>query len=148
MRNVIRQSPFREWNAARNQMNQLMEQTWRDARPAPRAHALPLDIHETDDTYTVVTDIPGLNAEQINISLDDGVLTIDAVIEREELDENTRVLKQERHYGPFSRSIRLPQEVDVEAIEAEYHDGVLALSLPKAPEAKPRQITVKASGKA
>ena len=145
---IVRQSPFREWSTVQNQMNQLLEQTWRDARPMQRAHALPLDIQETDDVYTVITDIPGISAEQINISLDDGVLTISAMIERDELDENTRVLKQERHYGPFSRSIRLPQEVDVEAIEAEYHDGVLSLSLPKAPEAKPRQITVKTNGKA
>ena len=103
---IVRQSPFREWSTVQNQMNQLLEQTWRDARPMQRAHALPLDIQETDDVYTVITDIPGMSAEQINISL------------------------------------------DVEAIEAEYHDGVLSLSLPKAPEAKPRQITVKTNGKA
>ena len=148
MSTVVRWNPLRELVAAQRAMDRMYQTNWRDARPAWTGLQLPLDIQEDNDAYTVVADVPGLGADQIEVNLHDGVLTITAESEREELDENTRVLAQERVFGKFSRSIKLPREVDVNSVEAEYRDGTLTLTLPKSPEAKPRHIEIKTNGKA
>lgn len=146
MNTVVRWNPFREIAAMQNAMR-AVENNWRDARPQWTGRALPLDVHENDDAYSVIAELPGLSVDQINVQLHEGVLTVSAEVAPPEVDENTRVLAQERAYGNFSRSIRLPQHVDVNAVEADYQDGVLTLTLPKAPEAKPRQITVNVGSK-
>jgi HSP20 family protein len=148
MSTVVRWNPLREFVAAQRAMDRMYQTNWRDARPAWTGRQLPRDIHENDDAYTVIADVPGLSADQIEVNLHDGILTISAESEREELDENTRVLAQERVFGHFSRSIRLPREVNQDAVEAEYRDGTLTLTLPKTPEAKPRHIEIKTNGTA
>ena len=118
MSTVVRWNPLRELVAAQRAMDRMYQTNWRDARPAWTGLQLPLDIQEDNDAYTVVADVPGLGADQIEVNLHDGVLTITAESEREELDENTRVLAQERVFGKFSRSIKLPREVDVNIVTA------------------------------
>ena len=142
MSTLIRWYPFQEL------VNQWFADSWQDARPAAMDRLLALDIREDADAYTVVTALPGLSADKINVSLQDGVLTIAAEIEPPQVDENSHILAQERLYGKFSRSITLPEAVNSDAVEAQYSEGVLTLTLPKAPEAKPRQIAIKANGKA
>ena len=141
MSTVIRWNPIREMAAMQSAMDRLFDETWRST--SNLASALPLDIIESAEHYTVVTELPGLDAEQINVSMHDGVLTISGEVHRPELPENHRVLLQERTYGKFSRSVNLPQPVNTDEIEAEYTDGILRLSLPKSAEAKPRTIPVK-----
>ena len=136
MGTVVRWNPLRELVAAQRAMDRMYQTNWRDARPTWTGRQLPLDIHEDNEAYTVIADVPGLSADQIEVNLHDGVLTISGESEREELDENTRVLAQERVFGKLSRSLKLPREVDVNSVEAEYRNGTLALTLPKSPEAK------------
>lgn len=98
-----------------------------------------LDIEEKDDNYFVTVDLPGLKKEDIKIDLQNSVLTISG--------ERTREMKgegrySERAYGRFQRSFTLPQQVDVEKIEARFEDGVLHVTLPKAETAKARAIKV------
>ena len=102
-----------------------------------------LDIHENDSAYTVVAPLPGINPDQINVRLQNGVLTISGEIESPKVDEHSKVVVQERYYGKFSRSVTLPQSVDSDKVEATYENGVLTLNLPKIPEAQPKQIAVK-----
>jgi HSP20 family protein len=104
---------------------------------------LAFDVHESDSAYTVVADLPGLTADQINVKLDDDVLTVSAEVQENRNSDNARALLQERVYGKFSRSVRLPQPVARDQVEATYENGVLTLTLPKAPEAQPRLIAVK-----
>ncbi len=85
----------------------------------------------------------GISADAVNISLHDDVLTISGEVPQFTL-ENSRALLLERNHGKFQRSIRLPQTVDVNAVEAQIENGVLTLTLPKSPEAQPRVIPVKA----
>jgi HSP20 family protein len=110
------------------------------------SHSLALEVNETDADYTIVAALPGLNADDINISLHDGGLTIGADFAEPEVNDNTRVLLQERVFGRFSRSINLPQPVVYDGVEATYENGVLTLTLPKTPEAQPHQISVKVNG--
>jgi HSP20 family protein len=109
--------------------------------------ALALDVDESDSAYTVTAALPGVNAEDINIRLNDDVLTISAEVNERKNGENGRRVIQERRYGKFSRSLRLPVPVNADAIEANYENGVLTLHVPKAEEAQPRQIPVKVASK-
>lgn len=105
--------------------------------------SLALDVTENDDAYIVEASVPGVKADDIDISLHDDVLTISAETNYENNVENARAVIRERRYGKFSRSIRFPLAVDADSIDAEYVNGVLRLTVPKAPETKPRRIAVK-----
>jgi HSP20 family protein len=140
---IVRWNPIREMASMQNAIDRIFDETWRSVRPSFTGDALALDVHENENHYTVITALPGLKPEQISVSLHDGVLTISGEMEQTRTEENVRVLLQERAYGKFSRSVRLPQAIDGENVQASYDNGVLTLTLPKTPEAKPRQIPVR-----
>lgn len=104
---------------------------------------LPLDVIERENEYVVTTTIAGVNPEDIEVKLDDDVLSISAEIHEESKDENERTLIRERRYGKFSRSIRFGLPVQGENIEADYDKGVLTLRVPKAEASQPKRINVK-----
>jgi HSP20 family protein len=102
-----------------------------------------LDVTETDEAYRVRADLPGVKKDDLDISIQDGVLTINAETRYEdEKKESGRLIRQERRYGKFVRSMRLGDAVDVDNVKADYKDGVLELVLPKAEQARPRRIDV------
>lgn len=140
---VIRWNPFRELAAMQSAMDRIFDDTWRDARPALMGNNLSLDVHETDSQYTIVANLPGVNADDISINLHDGTLSISVEIPQPTVDENTRIVLQERFFGKLSRRVSLPQPVDADNVEATYNEGVLTLALPKTAEAKPRAIPVR-----
>lgn len=141
MTTVVRWNPVREMAAVQGAFDRLFEENRRNGR---YVSSLALDVHETDQAYVVHAVVPGINADAVNISLHDGVLTISGEVPQFTL-ENSKALLIERTYGKFQRSIRLPQEVDANAVEAQIENGVLTLTLPKTPEAQPRVIPVKAA---
>lgn len=144
MANIIRWNPVREMAAMQNIMDRLMDDTLRSVRPDLEGIALALDVHEDGNNYVVTTSLPGVDADNIKINLNDNVLTIDAEIPEKKIErEGVKTLMQERTYGKFSRTIRLPQPVNAEKVEAQYQDGVLTLTLPKADHVLPRNIPVK-----
>ena len=102
-----------------------------------------MDVKERADAYVIVADVPGAKKEDIDVSLENGILTISAETksEKEEKD-GERVLRQERRFGKYVRSLRLGTQINEKAIKANYKDGVLELTLPKAEEVKPKKITV------
>lgn len=118
-------------------------------RPAQRfgeeggSWAPAVDITETENEYHVVADLPGVKKEDLDVTIQDGVLTINAEskYEKEEREEG-RLLRQERRYGKFVRSMRLGSDVDPDNIKAEYKDGVLDLHLPKHEQVKPKKVDV------
>ncbi|MCG6872813.1 MAG: Hsp20/alpha crystallin family protein [Gammaproteobacteria bacterium] len=114
------------------------------ALPAAGANFAPAtDLIEHDNEYIVHAELPGMKKEDIHVTLQDGVLTINAEnkFESEEKKEG-RVIRQERRFGSYVRSMRLGGAVDESKVKANYKDGVLELILPKAEEVKPRQISV------
>lgn len=110
-----------------------------------KAFGLALDVNENDDAYTVNTNLPGVSLDEISVNIHDNVLTISADVNATEDEENTRVLIRERRTGKFSRNLRFPVTVDGTAIKASFDNGVLSIVVPKAEEAKPRQIPVTVS---
>ncbi|HRF95910.1 MAG TPA: Hsp20/alpha crystallin family protein [Aggregatilineales bacterium] len=143
---LIRWNPVREMSVLQNAMDRLFDETWGGMRPAVAGNTMPLDVHESKEAYTVVANIAGLSADQLNINLHEDKLTISMEIEAPVIPEATRVLLQERAFGKFARTITLPLAVDADAVTAEYKDGVLVLVLPKVPEVQPRKISVQHKG--
>jgi len=105
----------------------------------------PTNIAEFDDHYLVTVDLPGLKKDDIKITLEDKTLTISGEKKFENEEKKDSYHRIERGYGQFERSFILPTSTKAEKIDAKYNDGVLALTLPKAEEAKMRTIEIKAS---
>ncbi len=101
-----------------------------------------VDVSETDDAIIVKVDVPGVNPEDMEISLIDNVLVIKGEKKKEEEEKKENYYRMERYYGSFMRSIQLPCEVDEDKIEASYKDGVLKVVLPKKPEEKKKVIKI------
>jgi HSP20 family protein len=101
-----------------------------------------LDVHEDKDGYSIRVELPGMKREEIEVSIQDDALVISGERKAEEAKEGTEVHRQERFYGKFSRVLTLPIAVAGDKVKASYKDGVLTVTLPKAEEAKPRQISV------
>ena len=103
-----------------------------------------LDLYQNNDNVIAVVELPGMRKEDIEISLHDGTLTISG--ERKmETQEGDKAERSERYVGKFRRSITLPTRVDANKVSATYKDGILTVTLPKAEEAKPKQIQVNVS---
>ena len=98
-----------------------------------------LDVRETDDEYLVMVDLPGVKSEDVSIEFNDQVLTISGSRVPVETGQSQLV---ERPYGSFVRSLTLPKGVDSDQINADYHDGVLELHIPKPAEIKPKKIAI------
>ena len=107
-----------------------------------KAFGLAIDVDESGEGYTVRANLPGVNLDDINVHIHDDVLNISAEINAEAQDDNIRALVRERRNGKFTRSLRFPVPVSGDAISASFNNGVLNISVPKAEEAKPRQIPV------
>jgi len=102
----------------------------------------PVDVHETDEEYWVRIDLPGVKADDVNVEVNDNVLSI--VGSRVPAETGAAQIL-ERSYGAFARTLTLPKGVDSDAIEAAYQDGVLELRIPKPAERKPKKIAIGAS---
>ena len=112
-------------------------------RSVSNAHIPAVDVVESDTTYQVKAELPGVRKEDLDVTVDDGVLTIKAEHnDNQEQTGNGQLIRQERPCGKFVRSLRLGANVDEETITAEYRDGVLHLTLPKAKEVQPRKVEV------
>ena len=112
-------------------------------RSVSKARIPAVDVAETDTAYQVKAELPGIRKEVLDVTVEDGVLTIKAEHnDNHEQIENGKLIRQERSTGKFVRSLRLGADVDEETITAEYRDGVLHITLPKAKEVQPRKVEV------
>jgi len=144
MANVVRWDPFREMLQFRRSMDRMMDESLMNGAnwDEPMRWALAVDVMENNDAYLVKASLPGVDPDDINITYDNHVLTLSTEIRAEEEKKEERYLLRERRYGSFTRSITLPNQVDASKIEADYSNGVLTLTLPKAEELKPRRIQI------
>jgi HSP20 family protein len=109
--------------------------------PSAFTPALPMDSVRRDGELVLRFDVPGVDAEKIDVTVDRGVLTVSATREETKTEGESPVVR-ERLYGSFTRRIRLSDNLDADAIEASNHDGVLEVRIPVREEAKPRKIEV------
>lgn len=140
---VIRRNPIREMASFQSALDRFFDDAWRGAELDERSNMLAVDLHESNDAYILMSNVPGVNSEDIEITLHDGVLNISCDLPKVEPDEGIRVHVNERPFGSYTRSLRLPKAVDAEHVEAAYENGVLTLTMPKTPDAQPRNIPIK-----
>jgi HSP20 family protein len=99
-----------------------------------------LDVYQDKDHFTVVAELPGFKKDQIELSLHQGALTISG--ERKQENADKEGVRSERYFGRFQRTVTLPAPVNADQVRASFQDGILKVELPKAEEAKPKQIEV------
>ena len=144
MSSLIRWQPVEDLVAPRRAMRRW--RPWRQMRELveePLGEFLALDMYETGDNVVIKATMPGVDADNIQVDAVGNTLTIKAETKSEEDVKESNYIYRERRYGKFSRSVTLPHAVDADKVEAEYHDGVLTLTVAKPVEAKPRVIEIK-----
>ena len=131
-------------NFLQEQFNRLFNEAWEgnplDARPTTWAPAV--DIYETEHELVLKADLPEIKPEELDIRVESNLLTIRGERKFEKKVNQDNYLQVERTYGSFARSFSLANTVNIEAIKAEYNNGVLTLSIPKREQAKPKQFKV------
>ncbi len=144
MSNLSIWEPAREMMSLREAMNRLFDDSF--TRPLGfSASALPsIDLYQTNDEVVVKASLPGLKAEDVQISVTGEVLTLRGEFKQEEEKKDATYHLRERRYGSFERSIMLPTDVQTEKAKAEFENGVLTVTLPKAEAVKPKTIAIKA----
>ena len=146
MANIVRWEPWNELVSLRDAMDRLFEESVVRPRSrfAPLTGALAVDVYETKDDIVVKTGVPGVKADELDITIVGELLTIKGEFkESEEIDEENYI-RRERRFGSFCRSVSLPTAVEADKATAEFEDGVLTLNIPKAEAVKPKTIEVKA----
>lgn len=137
---LVRYSPFRE-------MRRMMDMIERDLLPfdnEAEQNPLALDVSSDEKQVTVRTAIPGVKEDDINIEVKDGMLTISAESRHEQEDKQENWHRRELRYGRFTRSVRLPDDVDFDKANAELENGMLTIKLPKTQPGPVQKIAVKA----
>lgn len=130
----------------RDEVNRLFDFSWPSRDSGLFSGWSPaLDVFDDKDNLVVKVELPGLNKDAINISLDKGVLTVSGERKQERETKEGESFRSERYFGKFHRSVTLPTAVDSSKVSAAYKDGILTVELPKAEEAKPKQIAVSVS---
>ena len=141
--NLVVRDPFwKEFGTLSNRLNRLLD-TREEQNDFLGTWSPVVDIYDKGGEVVIHAELPGMKKEDIDIRVENNVLTVRGKKERKEEVKEEGYFRAERSFGSFSRSFSLPTTVDVKKIAAEYKDGILTLSLPKAEEAKPRQIEVK-----
>jgi len=152
MNSVTRWNPIRDFASVQDEMNRVMKDVLGSRWLADEGGAVvwraPVDIEERPDRYVVHVELPGMKLEDIKITLEDNRLVIRGEKTRTEEQKNATYHKLERVYGTFERSFTLNHAVKSDKIEATYRDGVLELTIPKAEEARAREIPIKTASAA
>ena len=144
---LVKYTPVRDLWATQSHLNRIIDgffgDRWADGGTEMTAWQPTVDVEETKDAFVMKADLPGMNKQDIQISVEDNRLTIRGERKSEVQKDAQNFHRVERTYGSFCRSFTLPATVVSEKVEATYKDGVLEVSVPKAEEVKPRQISIK-----
>ena len=144
MRTLSRFEPFRGASTLQEQLNRVFNDVFERAGVESNltSWAPAVDIFETEHELVVKADLPDVDPKDLDIRVENNILTIRGERKFEKKVSEDKYLRVERAYGSFSRSFSLANTVNAEAIKADYQNGVLALTIPKREEAKPKQIKV------
>lgn len=145
---LIRWEPVAELGTIQNEMNRLFNTFFDQSNPtgrnsgASRRWIPAMDLVETGDHYVLRADLPGLSDEDVNVQLEDNVLTISGERKAEHETQQEGYYRLERAFGAFSRSLTLPEGIDPDGVQAHFDRGVLEIRIPKPAQKKPRQVQI------
>jgi HSP20 family protein len=144
---LVRWDPARELDTLQTDINRVFDTFFggSTANGATRRWVPAMDLVETDDQLVLRADLPGLERDDVNIEIKDGVLTVSGERKAEHEETRNGYHRVERAYGGFSRSLSLPRGVDAEQVQAEFDKGVLEVRIPKPAERKPHRVQIGAS---
>jgi HSP20 family protein len=148
MNTISRWDPIRGFTSLHDQVNRLLDSNFSrggNTETDLATWAPPVDIYETEGELVVKADLPDLDEKDIDVRIENNVLTIHGERKFEKTVNQDSYLRVERTYGAFSRSFSLPNTIDSEQIHADYRNGVLSVRMPKREESKPKQIKVSVS---
>ena len=152
---MVNQFPFgQDFVVLRDAMNQLLEESFVPSRAARGsggavARPLPLDVYATSDEAVVLAAVPGMNPQDLEVTINQNVVTIGGTIPtaaESEQGKNATWYLRELWAGQFQRSVTLPFEVEASKAEATFDNGIVRITLPKAERAKPQKIAIRAAG--
>ena len=146
MATLVRWEPFREMATLHNELSRVMNGLVEGDGRTNQSWAPALDVWEREDELVYAFDLPGVPQDSISLEVENDALTVSATRERSDEVNGDRFYRFERRYGSFSRSVGLPQGTDPESVNAEYHDGVLEVHVPKPASVKPRRIQIGGDG--
>jgi HSP20 family protein len=149
--NLVTYDPFREMRSLQDEVNRVFNSSFNrsgDNELMRGAWSPSVDIYENKDQIVLEAELPGMKPEDVNISIENNVLTIHGERKFEKKDDKDNFHRVERSYGSFTRSFTLPPTVTSDAADAVFENGVLRLTLAKREEAKPRQIQIKSGANA
>ena len=132
---LVRSDPFRD-------VDRLFQQLWSVQQSGQRPMAMPMDAYRKDDSFLLQLDLPGVDPESIELTVEDNVLSISAQRPAPPQSDGIESVIAERTFGTFTRQVVLGKTLDAERIEASYEGGVLTVAIPVAEQAKPRRIEV------
>jgi HSP20 family protein len=144
---LVRWEPVRELTSLQNDMNRLFN-TFFDTPSTgnggntPRRWIPAMDLVETDEHFVLKADLPGLAEEDVNLEVEDNVLTVSGERKAEHEDKREGYVRVERAYGSFRRSLTLPEGIDPEGVSASFDKGVLEVRIPKPEARKPRRVAI------
>ena len=145
MSNITRWEPFRDLATVRKDMDRLFDEFFAMPTTTPIGWSTPMvDMYQTEDDIVVKATLPGLDPEELDIQITGDMLNIRGEIKHEVEEKEAKYHLREHRYQSFARSLTLPAAVVADKAKAEMDNGILTLTLPKAEEAKPKTITVKA----
>jgi HSP20 family protein len=143
---LVRWEPVREITSLQSEMSRLFNtffDTPTTGNGSPTRRWIPaMDLVETEDDFVLKADLPGLKEEDVNIEVEENVLTVSGERKAEHEDKREGYVRVERSYGSFRRSLTLPKGVDAEAVTANFDNGVLEVHIPKPEERKPRRVAI------
>ena len=145
--NLVTYDPFRDLRSLQDEINRAFSSNLSrggDNELTRGAWSPSVDIYENKDQIVLEAELPGMKPEDVNISVENNVLTLHGERKFEKKDDNDNFHRVERSYGSFTRSFTLPPTVDANSADAVFENGVLRLTLAKREEAKPRRIEIKA----
>lgn len=142
---VIHHRPWALVDSLRRDAHRVSAPPARSAAPQPDRFLPSADFYEQADRYLIEADLPGIDPSAVNITLDDGILTVSGDRKFAEDAEHGALLRSERPRGSFERRFKLPESAAADGVEASYRDGVLAISIPKLAAAVSRRIEIKAA---
>lgn len=140
---LTRWDPFAEIARLQDQMTRLWGNPAGESQAYRSGFAPPVDIFEDKDAFHLKVELPGMKTEDVHVNVENGVLTVRGERKMEREDKREGYHRVECSYGSFSRSFSLPKTVDGDHLEAEMHDGILAIRIPKQPAPEPKRVPIK-----